>query len=232
MKKIDVTLIGFGTVGKTVSSTFNEVNIENIVITPGFEHNLENQFKKKLISWADFLAMPSRIFFVCIGYQNLNKVRESIFTQALDSKHIPLTLVHKTAYVSKTAVIGPGSLIMPNSTVENHSTIGKGSFIWSGSVIGHDSSVGNFAFLSANVSVGGSASIGHFSLVGLGSIIGNKVSVGESSIIGAGSKLGKHVPPGSVVLQSDTVVSEWPSQEFLKLTNFDNIQDPETNSPM
>ena len=223
-----LTLIGFGTVGKVVLDLFinnKEFYLEAIVVSKGLEDTIPSDLTHIAIPWDDFISGRSRNYFVCIGYQELNAKRQEIFSLALEQGHTPVSLVHERSFVSKSANLGKGILLMPNVTIENNSNIGDGSFVWSGTVVGHDSYIGNFSFLSANVSIGGGAKLGDNCVVGLGATIGNRVFIGDRSLLGAGILITRSIASDSVLVRVEEKPLDWPSSEFLKLTNFDQIKD-------
>jgi len=221
-----VTLIGFGTVGKVVMDLFeseDRFQVESIVVSRGFESTIPEHMKNLVIPWSKFVDGRPRNFFVCIGYQDLNKRRQEIFLEALGAGHNPINFVHSRSFLSRSASLGKGTLIMPSVTVENNVSIGDGTFLWSGTVVGHDSCIGDFSFISANVSIGGEARLGSNCVVGLGSVIGNRVTVGDKSLLGACVLTTSSIPEDSVVIRGSDRVIEMPSHEFLKLTNFDHV---------
>lgn len=223
---IDVTLIGFGTVGRVVQDLFlieQEFNFDAIVVSDGFENTIPKEFTNKVISWDVFINGKPRNYFVCIGYQDLNTRRQELFLSALRHGHSPLSFVHEKAFISKSARVGKGVLVMPGVILENNSEIGNGTFAWSGTVAGHDSTIGAFSFISANVSIGGGAKLGENCVVGLGATIGNRVVVGNGSLLGASVLVTQCVPENSVIIRGNDQVLEWPANEFLKLTSFDDV---------
>lgn len=60
-----------------------------------------------------------------------------------------ITLIHPTAYVSSSAVIGKGTVIEPKVVVNTNSKIGEGCIISVGAIVDHDSSVGYFSHINA-----------------------------------------------------------------------------------
>ena len=221
-----VTLVGFGTVGKSVYDSFiktERLSVDSIVVSRGFEESIPNEFKDKAISWTDFNNLSPRKFVVCIGYQDLNLKREEIFMELTQNGHIPVSLLHDRATISESAIIEPGSVIFPGAIVENGAKVGKGTYIWSNSVVGHESTLGEFVFMAANVSIGGGANVGNKCLLGLNSTVGNKVKVGQNSIVGAGTLVTQSIKDNSVIIRGNDVLLEWPAQEFLQLTDFDDV---------
>lgn len=222
----NVSLIGFGTVGKSVFDLFldgKSMSLENIVVSDGYEETIPNHFKQKTIPWSEFKNLSPRKFVVCIGYQNLNQKREKVFLELKEIGHIPVSLIHETAIISKSSTIEPGSVIFPGVVVENNVKVGEGTYIWSKVTIGHDSSLGSFVFIAANVALGGSTEVGDRCLLGLNSTLGNRVRIGSDSVIGAGALVTRNIKSDSVVVRRNDALLEWPSQEFLKLTDFDDV---------
>lgn len=86
---------------------------------------------------------------VIIGIGN-NTIRHVITEKLERLENINLvTLVHPTAYVSTTAVIGKGTVVEPHSIVNARSGIGEGCIISVGAIVDHDSSVGSFSHINA-----------------------------------------------------------------------------------
>ncbi len=219
-------LVGFGTVGRAVIDQFFDgemKSVESIVVSDGFEESIPKDFRNLAITWEKFLKQSPQTFILCIGYQDLNYKRKTLFLELIENGHFPMSLVHENAFVSKSAILEPGSIIFPGVVVENHARVGTSTFIWSNSVVGHESQVGPFSFVSANASIGGSAVIGERCLLGLHSTLGNKVNIGDRCLIGAGTLTTKSVPSDSVVIRRDDELFDWPSSQFMKLTGFDNV---------
>jgi UDP-N-acetylbacillosamine N-acetyltransferase len=225
--KVDrITLIGFGTVGKSIFDTFidgKNLSLEHIVVSRGYEGTVPKAFEDLNISWTEFVNLSPRKFVVCIGYQNLNLQREKVFTELKGNGHIPVSLLHEKAIISKSALIQPGAIVFGGVVLENDVKVGEGAILWSNCTIGHESSVGAFSFVAANVSIGGSASVGDRCLLGLNSIVGNKVKIGNDSVIGAGALVTRSVKEDSAVIRVNDELLEWPAREFLKLTDFDDV---------
>ena len=60
-----------------------------------------------------------------------------------------ITLIHPTAYVSPSAVIGKGTVVEPKAVINANSKIGEGCIISVGTIVDHDSSVGYFSHINA-----------------------------------------------------------------------------------
>lgn len=113
---------------------------------------------------------------------------------------IPIvTLIHPSALISPSAVIGNGTVVMARVVVNAEARIGDGVIINTGSIVEHDCSVGEYAHLSPISAMGGASSLGAMSWLGMGATIIHCVSVGAGSIVGAGAVVIHNLP--------DTVVA-------------------------
>lgn len=105
-----------------------------------------------------------------------------------DSYNIPLerylTFVHPASYVSRSAVIGQGSIILANSTVKNNVIIGTRNLINSGVNIGHDTIVGNDNFFAAHACLGSAITVGHRNFFGLNCSVRTPAVIGNYNQIG------------------------------------------------
>jgi sugar O-acyltransferase (sialic acid O-acetyltransferase NeuD family) len=105
-----------------------------------------------------------------------------------DSYGIPLerylTFVHPTAYVSKSAVLGYGCIVMANATIKNNVELGTCNFVNSNVNIGHDCKIGNDNFFAAHVCLGSSITVGNRNFFGLNSSVRTPAVIGDYNRIG------------------------------------------------
>ena len=73
-----------------------------------------------------------------------NEIRKKIS----DNIHNIFTLIHPRAYVSPSASIGAGSIILPGTTINTNVTIGKGCIISIGALIDHDVVIGDYCHIN------------------------------------------------------------------------------------
>jgi sugar O-acyltransferase (sialic acid O-acetyltransferase NeuD family) len=110
-----------------------------------------------------------------------------------------LSLIHPTAIVASTAVVGVGSVICPYAIVSDAARLGRHSLLNYHSSLGHDASVGDYSVLSPYATLGGNAHVGDDVFLGLHASVGPGVRVGERSKISANSCALKDAPPESIV---------------------------------
>lgn len=106
------------------------------------------------------------------------------------------TVIHPSAVVTDTAVLGEGVVVGPQCYVANHVEIGRLASANSFSGIGHDVRVGAFATVSSGVDLMGGVVVEESVFVGSGARVLPGVRLGAGARIGAGSIVVRSVKPG------------------------------------
>jgi sugar O-acyltransferase (sialic acid O-acetyltransferase NeuD family) len=104
------------------------------------------------------------------------------------------SVIHPTARVSRTAVVGPGCLISAGVMVSTDTAIGAHVLVNRGVLMGHHVTVHDYATISPGANLGGLSTIGRCAWVGMGAIVLDKRSVGEQSIVGSGALVTRDIP--------------------------------------
>ena len=97
------------------------------------------------------------------------------------------TLVSPFAYLSSSATIGKGVVLMPNSFAGASTVIGPGVILNTGAIIEHDSRVGDFSHIAPGSILAGGVSVGKEVLVGAGTVAIPRVLIESGITVGAGS---------------------------------------------
>lgn len=126
-----------------------------------------------------------------------NKVRQSI-SQKYDVNYV--RAIHPNAIISKSAIIGDGSVVMAGAIINPDAIIGKHCIINTGAIVEHDCHIADFSHISPGVSLAGNVSIGIGAHLGIGSCVIQGIKIGKWSTIGAGAVIIKDVPDYAVVV--------------------------------
>lgn len=95
-------------------------------------------------------------------------------------------IVAPTAYVSRHASVGKGTIVMHGAIINAGAKIGCNCIINTRTLMEHGVTVEDHCHLSTGVILNGNAHIGAGSFVGSGSIIKEGVSLGEGCVVGMG----------------------------------------------
>jgi sugar O-acyltransferase (sialic acid O-acetyltransferase NeuD family) len=104
------------------------------------------------------------------------------------------TLIHPTAFVSRSALIGEGSVVFPGAIVHVDCRIGRHCIVNSRALLEHDSVMGDFSALAPGAIVLGSACVGTFSWIASGATVLQGRTVGENTVVGAGAVVIRNIP--------------------------------------
>ena len=131
----------------------------------------------------------------------------SVFPQA----QFP-SIVHSSAWVSPTASLGRGAVVLAQASVGAGSTLGAGALINTGASLDHDSTLADFASLGPGARTGGKTLIGPRTMLGLQAGILQGRNIGEDTVVGAHSLVIESIPPLSVAIGTPCRVTrsrEW-----------------------
>ncbi len=123
-----------------------------------------------------------------------------------DRKHVADTLeckiadaaIHTNAVVSKTAIVGEGTVIMANAVVNADTRIGRHCIVNTGASIDHECKIGDFVHVAPKATLCGLITVGEGTLIGAGSTIISGIKIGRWCVIGAGSVVLRDIPDGCV----------------------------------
>lgn len=125
---------------------------------------------------------------VCLGIGH-NFVREAVFAEtrkAFPEASFPV-IRHATAWVSSTAKLGEGSVVLAHASVGPSAKTGIGVLLNTGSSLDHGSILDNFASLGPGARTGGDVTIGARTMIGLNAGVLQGVSVAHDAVVGAHS---------------------------------------------
>lgn len=132
-------------------------------------------------------------FVITVGFIKNPSLRIKLYNNVLEAGGRLATLIASTAYVSKYAVLGRGTVVMHNAFVNAGAEIGDNAIINTFSNIEHDARIGNQCHISTGTMVNGDCSVGNNVFVGSQSVLFNGISICDDVIVGAGSFVRKSI---------------------------------------
>jgi acetyltransferase EpsM len=140
--------------------------------------------------------VPNREYSGAVIAIGDNSKRQRI---AIDNPGISwTTLISETSFVSSSAVVGPGTQVLYQVSIEAGVKIGKHCIINSGAVVTHDCVIADYVHIAPGVRLGGAAKVGEGTLIGIGAILLPGVRVGKWCRIGAGSVVNRDIADNAV----------------------------------
>jgi acetyltransferase EpsM len=112
------------------------------------------------------------------------------------------TVVHERAWVSPSAQLGEGSVILAGAIVNAGAVTGRHAIVNSAAVLEHDVVLGDHVHVGPRAVLGGGSRVGSGAVLGLGSLVRDHVEVGPEATVGMGAVVVADVAAGSVVAGS------------------------------
>jgi sugar O-acyltransferase (sialic acid O-acetyltransferase NeuD family) len=135
--------------------------------------------------------------FVTVGQIKNYKVRVKLFNKLKDLGFKIPSIISPSAYISKHAVIGQGTIIMHGAIVNAGTVIGNNCIINTNSLIEHDVVIGDHTHISTEATINGGVTIGDKVFIGSRSIIKDNISIENCSIVGANLYIKKNLKKNS-----------------------------------
>ncbi len=111
-----------------------------------------------------------------------------------------VTIVHPTASVSRTAILGRGTVVFQHVTITTSVQIGDHVIVLPNSVVSHDDLIGDFTTIAGGVCISGGVRVGTCCYLGTRSSVIGGATIGDGALIGMGSVVLGDVPAGTVVV--------------------------------
>jgi sugar O-acyltransferase (sialic acid O-acetyltransferase NeuD family) len=109
------------------------------------------------------------------------------------------TFVHPCAYVSRSATIGRGSVVLAHASLMKDVVIGDCCVLNAQVIVEHDSRIDDSCFLAAGACLGARVSVGRGAFIGMQAVLREGTSVGEFGFVGMGSVVTCDVEQGTRV---------------------------------
>lgn len=107
-------------------------------------------------------------------------------------------IVHETAWVSPSAILDAGTVVMAQASVGPFATTGRGALLNTAASLDHESQLGDFASIGPGAHTAGQVVIGARTMIGLNAGILQGISIGSDTVIGGQSLVRTDIPAGTV----------------------------------
>lgn len=171
-----------GLVGKE-SEVGNEVNGYRVVADETNVSDLKHQANFALVAVGQILSPELRI-----------KLKDQIIQAGFELA----TVIAPTAYISPSAVIGAGTIVMHGAILNTGVQVGQNCIINSKALLEHDVSVKDNVHISTGAILNGKVSIDEGCFVGSGAVLKEGIIIGQRTVIGMGTILRKNLGPNQI----------------------------------
>ncbi len=113
-----------------------------------------------------------------------------------------ITAIHPRSIISKSATIGPGTVVSAGAIINARAVIGQHCIINSGAIIEHHTKIGDFSHIAPGSVLCGHVIIGQNCLIGAGTTIIPKISIADNVTIGAGSTVIQNITEAGTYIGS------------------------------
>ena len=188
-----VVIAGFDGYGKSVIDSMIEQDIDYEMVVLD-DNNQGEEFAGVKVAGTldDMQAFYDKGFDkMYIANENDLEWRKEIAKEASQIGYQFITVIDKTALVSKGAEIGEGTYIAKGAVVDPAVTIGENVIVNVGVTIQSESSVGSFTRLSTASIISHGVEVGAMCYVGAASVVTDKTVVPDNTIIEDASVYGK-----------------------------------------
>ena len=124
-------------------------------------------------------------FLITLGFIKDPTTRIHLYKKVKEAGGEFATIIASTAYVSKYAIIGEGTVVMHHAFVNAGAKVGCNVILNSFSNIEHDTIIGDQCHISTGTMVNGGCKLGNNVFIGSQSVVANGVIIGDDIIIGA-----------------------------------------------
>lgn len=191
----DIILIGGGGHCKSVIDVAESAGYHIVGILDKPEEVGRQVLNYKVIGVDDDIPLyvGKAEFVITVGFIKNPALRIKLYNQVLEAGGEFATLVASTAYVSKYAILGKGTVVMHKAFVNAGAVVGDNSIINTFSNIEHDAHIGCQCHISTGTMVNGDCCVGNNVFVGSQSVLSNGISICDDAIVGAGSFVRKNI---------------------------------------
>ena len=193
MKK-RLVILGDGGHAKSVSDVALATGKFEISAVLGVDSKNALYWRAKGIDWiqedsAQDALRLSTLAIVGLGQISDPAPRESAFLSLQNLGFELATIVSPFAYVSNTADVGRGSIVMHGAIVSIDSRVGENTIVNSMALLEHESSVGSHSHVSTGAILNGKCTVGDRTFIGSGTVVKQGIRIGSDCVIPMGSQV-------------------------------------------
>ncbi|MBI6853128.1 acetyltransferase [Pseudomonas cichorii] len=204
---LPLIFLGAGGHAKVLLSLARSLNLPILgVCDPQLFHSGIAQWRGLDVLGADdaLQKLDSSAYLVVngIGQTVGSDVRRRVYERVIANGYRFASLVHPTAWIDPTVMLGEGVQVMAGAIVQADAVIGANVIINTKSAVDHDCIVGAHSHVAPGATLCGSVKVGKGCFVASGATVIQGLVIGDDAVIGAGAVLVRDLPCQGIVLSS------------------------------
>ena len=132
-------------------------------------------------------------FIITVGFIKNPAIRIKLYNRVKEAGGKLATIIASTAYVSKYATIGEGTVVMHHAFVNAGAKVGNNVILNTFTNVEHDAVIGDQCHISTGTMINGDCKVGANCFIGSQSVLANGITIGDDIIVGAGSLVRKSI---------------------------------------
>ena len=145
-------------------------------------------------------------FVITLGFIKNPATRIKLYNKVKEAGGKFATIIASTAYVSKYATIGEGTVVMHQAFVNAGAKVGNNVILNTFTNIEHDTVIGDQCHISTGTMANGDCKVGNNCFIGSQSVLANGITIGDDIIVGAGSVVRKPLTEKGVYIGNPAIL--------------------------
>ncbi len=173
-------------IAKSNDISIDAIVDDNLQLTEVSGYNVVQSLSNELLMRGTVLAIGNNRIRKKVAEKFKGKFQNGIF--------------HSSAILAPTVILGVGSVVMANASINAEARIGDHCIINTGATVEHECRLGDFVHISPNAALAGNVIVGEGTHIGIGSVVIPGVKIGKWVTIGAGTVVLEDIPDFAVVV--------------------------------
>lgn len=145
-------------------------------------------------------------FVVTVGFIKDPTIRIKLYNKIKEAGGKLATIVASSAYVSKYATLGEGTVVLHQAFVNAGAKVGKNVILNTATNIEHDAEIGDHSHISTGTMVNGECKVGKRCFIGSQSVLANCITIGDGIIVSAGSFVRKSITEKGIYVGNPAIL--------------------------
>lgn len=170
----NLLILGAGCHGKVVKETAEAMNCFDKI------EFLDDHFSNAIGRCGDYLKCKDEYKCAFVSFGD-NELRMKWLNELSEFGYEVPKLIHPTAYVSPSAVVNEGTIILPKSVINTNAVVEKGCIISIVALVDHDSQLGDGVHINTGAIVKAGCKVNSLKMINAGEVYTNEYELNEYS---------------------------------------------------